>query len=83
VNGQDSKAELFDVFLCHNSEDKAAVREIAENLSKKNIKPWLDEADIKSGSFWQPPIGGQIETVKSAAVLLVSTVSVRGRAGRS
>ena len=68
VIAQDSKAEIFDVFLCHNSEDKSAVREIAQWLSEENIKAWLDEADIRSGSFWHAAIGQQIETVKSAAV---------------
>jgi hypothetical protein len=34
VNGQDSRAEIFDVFLCHNSVDKPAVREIAQMLVK-------------------------------------------------
>jgi hypothetical protein len=42
VNGQDPKAEIFDVFLCHNSEDKSAVREIAQQLVREGIKPWLD-----------------------------------------
>ena len=46
------------------------VREIGQKLSKKNIKPWLDEADIRSGSFWHTAIGQQIETVKSAAVFI-------------
>jgi hypothetical protein len=70
VNGQDSKAEIFDVFLCHNSEDKAAVREIALELSKENIKSWMDEADLQGGSFWDIEIGKQIETAKSAAVFV-------------
>jgi hypothetical protein len=70
VNAQDSKGKIFDVFMCHNSEDKAAVREIAQKLSEENIKPWLDEADIRSGSFWHTAIGQQIETVKSAAVFV-------------
>jgi hypothetical protein len=43
VNAQDSKTEIFDVFLCHNSEDKPAVREISKLLKGNNIKPWLDE----------------------------------------
>ena len=70
MNAQDSRAEIFDVFLCHNSEDKPAVRKIAEKLSKKNIKPWLDEADIRTGGFWHTAIGQQIETAKAAAVFV-------------
>ena len=70
VNGSSPKAESFDVFLCHNSEDKPAVREIAQKLSEENIKAWLDEADIRAGNFWHTDIGQQIETVKSAAVFV-------------
>ena len=70
VSGSGPKAEIFDVFLCHNSEDKPAVREIAQKLIEENIKPWLDEADIRAGSFWHTAIGQQIETVKSAAVFV-------------
>jgi hypothetical protein len=70
VNGQDSTAQDFDVFLCHNSEDKPAVQEVAEKLSQENIRSWLDDADIKPGMFWHDRIGQQIETVKSAAVFI-------------
>jgi len=70
VNAEDSKTEIFDVFFCHNSEDKPAVRDIAQQLVKEGIKPWLDEADIRSGIFWDTAIGQQIETVKAAAVFV-------------
>jgi hypothetical protein len=70
VNEQDSKAEIFDVFLCHNSDDKPAVREIARMLVKEGIKPWLDEEQIRPGTSWQKALRQQIESIKSAAVLL-------------
>ena len=41
-------------------------------LVKENIKPWLDEADIRTGSDWHAVIGEQIQTVKSAAVFFGS-----------
>jgi hypothetical protein len=69
VNGQDSQTELFDVFLCHNSEDKPAVREIAKKLVAEVIKPWLDVEQIRRGTKWQTALGKQIKNVKSAAVL--------------
>ena len=72
MNAQDSKAELFDVFLCHNSEDKPAVREISKKLAEKNVKPFLDEADIRPADSWHSIIGMQIETVKAAAVFFGS-----------
>jgi len=70
VNGQDSNAEIFDVFLCHNSEDKPAVREIAQKLVREGIKPWLDEDQIRPGTSWQTVLGQQIKNIKSAAVFV-------------
>jgi hypothetical protein len=42
VNAEVSKAEIFDVVLWHNSEDKPVVPDIAQKLSQEKIKPWLD-----------------------------------------
>jgi hypothetical protein len=70
VNGQDSHAEIFDVFLCHNSEDKPAVRDIAQQLVKKGIKPWLDEREIRPGTSWQTALEQQIGFIRSAAVFV-------------
>ena len=70
MNGRDSQAEIFDVFLCHNSEDKPAVREIAQKLVKEGIKPWLDVEQILPGSSWQTELGKQIKGIKSAAVFV-------------
>jgi eukaryotic-like serine/threonine-protein kinase len=70
VNGQDSNAEIFDVFLCHNSEDKPAVREISQKLVREGIKPWLDLEQIPPGTSWQRELGEQINSIKSAAVFV-------------
>jgi hypothetical protein len=70
VNGQASKAQIFDVFLCHNSEDKQAVHEIAQNLVNVGIKPWLDERQIEPGTPWQTALGQQIKSIKSVAVFV-------------
>jgi TIR domain len=70
VSAQDSNAEIFDVFLCHNTEDKPAVREIARNLVREGIKPWLDEEQIRPGTSWQTALGQQIKSIKSAAVFV-------------
>ena len=66
----DSIAKIFDVFLCHNSEDKPAIREISRQLLGKEIRPWLDEAEIRPGTPWQTALGQQIESIKSAAVFV-------------
>jgi hypothetical protein len=70
MNAQDSKAEVFDVFLCHNNVDKPAVREIARMLVKEGIKPWLDEDQIRPGTSWQTALGEQIESIRSVAVFV-------------
>ena len=39
----------FDVFLCHASEDKAVVRDIADVFQSRGITCWLDEKQIAYG----------------------------------
>lgn len=60
----------FDVFLCHNSQDKTAVIEIAQQLKVKQIKPWLDDWELQPGLPWQPELEKQIQNIKSAAVFI-------------
>jgi len=70
MSGSDPIVESFDVFLCHNSEDKPVVREISRKLAEENIKPWLDEEEIRPGTSWQTELGRQIKSIKSAAVFV-------------
>jgi hypothetical protein len=65
-----SEPKEFDVFLCHNSKDKPEVREIAQQLQQKGIKPWLDEWELRPGLLWQPELERQIENIKAAAVFI-------------
>jgi hypothetical protein len=60
----------FDVFLCHNSEDKRQVRSIAEQLKRWGFLPWLDEQEIRPGMTWLSKIQQYIESVKSCAVIV-------------
>jgi hypothetical protein len=62
----------FDVFLCHNSEDKAQVRRIAEYLRGQGVRPWLDEWELRPGVRWQQVLQEQILNIKSAAVFVGS-----------
>ncbi len=64
------KAEDFDVFLCHNSDDKEAVKEIGEKLKTFGILPWLDEWELRPGFSWQDALERQIKRGKSVAVLV-------------
>ena len=50
MNAQDPTAEIFDVFLCHNSEDKPALGQQIESIKSaavfvgdSGMGPWQDE----------------------------------------
>ncbi|MHC4478298.1 MAG: TIR domain-containing protein [Planctomycetota bacterium] len=60
----------FDVFLCHNSEDQAAFKEIGERLKERAILAWLDIEQIPPGRWFQDVIQEAIPKVKSAAVVI-------------
>jgi TIR domain len=60
----------FDVFLCHNSEDKPVVKEIAQRLKQRGISPWLDEWELPPGRPWQSLLETQIGAIRSAAVFV-------------
>ena len=58
----------FDVFLSYNSKDKDLVVKIATKLKEKGIKPWIDVWYLKAGDSVQDKLGGQIDSVDSAAI---------------
>ncbi|MBO1051454.1 MAG: SUMF1/EgtB/PvdO family nonheme iron enzyme [Dolichospermum sp. DET73] len=62
--------EKFDVFLCHNSQDKPAVIEIANQLRANNINPWLDKWHLRPGFSWQDLLEDQINEIRTAAVFV-------------
>lgn len=68
----DGKIETrdFDVFLCHNSEDKTEVMEIGNKLKEYGILPWLDEWELQPGLPWQDELEKVLEQIKSAAVFI-------------
>jgi hypothetical protein len=55
--------------LCHNSEDKPAVSQIAQTLVKEGTKPWLDEEQIRPGTSGQTALGEQIESNRLPGLL--------------
>jgi TIR domain len=68
----DAKRELgeYDVFLCHNGDDKPAVKRIGELLIEQRVVPWLDEWDLRPGLSWQRALESQIQHINSAAVFV-------------
>ena len=64
------KDEQFDVFMCHNSEDKDAIRQMNLHLQKSNIRTWLDEEQLPPGRLWQELLEEQIGVIKTVAVFV-------------
>jgi small GTP-binding protein len=62
----------FDVFLCHNSKDKPAVKRLGERLKERGIRPWLDEWELRPGLPWQRLLEEQIRQIKAAAIFVGS-----------
>lgn len=60
------------VFLCHNSEDKPAVRRLAEKLEDAGIDIWLDEWCLAPGDRWQVEIEQALNQCQVCAVFLGS-----------
>ena len=61
----------FDVFLSHNSKDKATVRKLKKKLEDDyRLTCWLDEDELPPGVPWQPLLEKGIRDSKSVAVLV-------------
>jgi small GTP-binding protein len=60
----------FDIFLCHNSNDKDQAKKIGEHLKEQGLLPWLDEWELRPGLPWQRLLEQQISQIKSAAVFV-------------
>lgn len=63
----------FDVFLCHNSADKNIAKQLAAELKRQGIRPWLDQWEIAPGTDWQGALEEQVRSIRSAAVLVGSS----------
>jgi hypothetical protein len=60
----------FDTFLCHNSDDKAAVQKIARQLLRNGVSVWLDEWHLRPGTLWQRSLEEEIPNIRSAVVFI-------------
>ena len=68
------------VFLCHASQDKPVVRELAQRLFAEGwIDPWLDEKKLLPGQDWRLKIEEAVETSDIVIICLSSnSVSKEG-----
>lgn len=61
----------YDVFLCHNNEDKRWIRIIKRELEKQNIRCFLDES-MSGGEQWKDKIDRAMSHSKSVAIFVGS-----------
>jgi hypothetical protein len=62
---------LWDVFVCHASEDKEAfVKPLAEALRKQNLKVWYDEFELRLGDSLRQSIDKGLRDARFGIVVL-------------
>jgi hypothetical protein len=67
---EQTRDDAFDVFICHNSDDKPSVREMNQRLRDSKINTWLDEEQLPPGRVWQDLLEQQIQSVRTAAIFV-------------
>ena len=60
----------FDVFLSHNSLDKASVEEIACKLKDAGLEPWLDKWCLTPGDTFQPGLADGLRNCATCAIFI-------------
>jgi hypothetical protein len=61
----------YDVFLCHNSHDKPAVRTINERLRQEyGLRTYLDEATLIGGEAWEQSVQEALADAAACAVIV-------------
>src|SRR5438046_1050719 len=63
-------AKSFDVFLSHNSIDKAQVEQVAEILKKESFEPWFDTWCLTPGGDWQAELVQGLRASRCCAILV-------------
>lgn len=63
------KQKQFDVFICHASEDKEFVRNMAESLRDKGIEVWYDDFQLGWGDDLRPAIDNGLKNSKFGIVV--------------
>jgi hypothetical protein len=68
-----SRTSLYDVFICHASEDKDTfVRPLADALSHRNIEVWYDEFSLKIGDSIRRALDHGLGSCRYGIVVLSS-----------
>src|SRR5690242_19385426 len=61
------------VFLCHSSGDKAAIRQLYDRLEQDGVDPWLDEKKLIPGQVWRTEIEKAVRASDAVIVCLSRT----------
>lgn len=67
------KQYKYDVFLCHNSQEKAQVEKIRTQLLQAGVYAWLDKYDFEPFRRWQDQLEEIIPQIKAAAIFIGSS----------
>lgn len=67
IKGKEAQGR-YDVFLSHNSKDKAAVEKIAKKLKSVGIRPWFDKWDLAPGDTIADALEKAIKSIPCAAL---------------
>ncbi len=59
---------IFDVFLSHNSKDKAAVEKLGKRLLSVGIRPWLDKWNLAPGDTLLDALEKAVKTIPCAVL---------------
>jgi DNA-binding NarL/FixJ family response regulator len=73
--GSNEKTKPVQIFLCHASEDRAAVLSIYDQLRDLGYKPWVDKRDLFPGQRWRVEIPKAIKA-SSFIIIFLSKASV-------
>jgi WD40 repeat protein len=65
-----SSRRRFDVFLSHNSHDKAVVERVAEKLARAGLDPWFDKWCLTPGGRWQEELAEGLAASRACAVFI-------------
>ena len=67
---KNSDEDEFDVFICYNSADLSAVKDIVVHLKEQGVRPWFDKWELIPGRLFQTALEEQIKVMKTAAVFV-------------
>ena len=65
-----SPSKTYDVFICHNSQDRQVVKAIADELKRAGYQPWFADWECRPGLRWQSTLEKYIKSINAAAVFV-------------